>query len=145
MTVFICLSSMAATQTFGSGADMKHVTPISKILTSPDQFLDKSVTVKGTIIGVCKKRGCWVKLASDQQFQTLRIKVRDGDMVFPFNSKGKTAYATGQLTAIELDKNRTIAYLENLAKEAREPFDASSVKEGMTIYQLTPIGVTIVD
>ncbi len=128
---------------FGSGADMDKLIAISTVLSSPENYLDKSITVKGAIVSVCSKRGCWMKLASDRKFQTLRIKVNDGDMVFPLTAKGKTAFATGQLHAIELDREKATDYLSHLAQEANENFDPSTVKSGMTIYQLVPQGVTI--
>lgn len=128
---------------FGDGANMEKLVAISAVLASPDQYIDKEITVAGTIVSVCSKRGCWMKLASDKKFQTLRIKVRDGDMVFPFNSKGQTAYATGKLKPIELTKEKAIAYLSHLAEEAKETFDPASVTGPMTIYQLSPTGVTI--
>jgi hypothetical protein len=39
------------------------------------------------IVGVCSHRGCWVDIASDAKFDKLRIKDRDGDMVFPLLAK----------------------------------------------------------
>jgi len=66
-------------------------------------------------------------------------------MVFPLSSKGKIAFATGQLTGMELSKEKAINYLQHMADEAKEEFDPSSVKSGLTIYQLVPIGVTIVE
>ena len=133
-------------QTFGSGADMSKLRPISTILTSPEKYITEDVTVKGAIVSVCEKSGCWMKLASDKKFQTLRIKVRDGDMVFPIAAKGKTAFATGKLVANKMNKEKAIAYLDHMAKEANEDFDPGSVNdEGMTIYQLTPTGVTITE
>ncbi len=147
--IFIFLISISASAnegiTFGSGANMEKLVPISTILASPQQYLDKEITVKGAIIAVCEKRGCWVKLASDKKFQTLRIKVRDGDMVFPLNSKGKTAFATGKLTGIPLSKDKAIAYLQHMADESKETFDPASITTGITIYQLVPKGVTIAD
>ncbi len=122
---------------------MDKLVPISTVLASPNNYLEKEITVAGTIVSVCSKRGCWMKLASDKKFQTMRIKVRDGDMVFPFNAKGQTAYATGILKPIELTKEKAIAYLSHLAQEAKEKFDPESVTGGMTIYQLSPNGVTI--
>ncbi|MCW8879589.1 MAG: DUF4920 domain-containing protein [Kangiellaceae bacterium] len=130
-------------RSFGEGAKMDKLIAISKVLASPQKYLGKEITVVGTIVSVCSKRGCWMKLASDKKFQTLRIKVRDGDMVFPFNAKGQTAYATGQLKPIELTKEKAIAYLAHLAEEAKEEFDPTSVTGAMTIYQLSPTGVTI--
>lgn len=86
-----------------------------------------------------------MKLASDKKFQTLRIKVKDGDMVFPLTAKGKTAFATGQLSAKTLPKEKAIAYLQHMADEAKEDFDPASVTGPLTIYQLVPQGVTIAE
>lgn len=143
LTLCLAFSASAKKLEFGHGADMSKLQAISTILTTPENYLDQDVTVKGTITAVCQKRGCWMKLASDKRFQTLRIKVRDGDMVFPLSAKGATAYATGKLQAKPMSKEQTIAYLKHMAKEAKESFDPSSVKEGMTMYQLVPTGVTI--
>lgn len=141
--VLSCTSFALENKSFGSGADMQKLVAISTLLDSPKQYLDKDVTVAGTIVSVCSKRGCWMKLASDIKFQTLRIKVKDGDMVFPFNARGEKAYATGKLSPIKLTKEKAIQYLAHLAKEAKEEFDPSSVTGDMTIYQLVPTGVTI--
>ena len=142
---FSLLISTANAQDFGTGANMDKLVAISTLLDKPENYLDKVVTVEGAIISVCKKRGCWMKLASDKKYQTLRIKVKDGDMVFPFNAKGKTAYATGKLVGKKLSKDKAIAYLSHLAEEANEEFDKESVTSGMTVYQLSPTGVTIAD
>ncbi|GHG05355.1 DUF4920 domain-containing protein [Thalassotalea marina] len=134
-----------ADSVFGSGADKSKLTAISTILSTPENYLDQSVTVQGTIVKVCKKRGCWMELASDKQYKTLRIKVRDGDMVFPMTTMGKTAYATGPLTAIPLDLEQTKRYLAYQAEEQNETFDENSVTQAITVYQLNPVGVTIAD
>ena len=47
--------------------------------------------IEGLVVEVCKARGCWMQLASDKEFQTMKIKVKDGVMVFPMSAKGKTA------------------------------------------------------
>jgi hypothetical protein len=149
---FILLSALCAVintavaeQKFGNGANMKQLTEISKILASPNEFLESSITIEGTIVKVCKKRGCWMELASDKKFQTLRIKVRDGDMVFPMTALGKTAYATGQLQALPLDLAQSKRYLAYTAQEQQEEFDVNSVTEAITVYQISPTGVTIND
>ena len=137
--------SASENQHFGTGADMKELVLISTILETPQNYLNKELTIKGAIVAVCEKRGCWMKIASDKKFQTLRIKVRDGDMVFPLSSKGKIAYATGQLSEISLPKDEAIAYLKHMADEAKEDFDPASVTPALTIYQLVPTGVTIIE
>ncbi|BDM65717.1 hypothetical protein NFHSH190041_31690 [Shewanella sp. NFH-SH190041] len=144
-TLCVSGSVLAAPLQFGTGADDSKLTPISQVLADPIPFLTQPVTVKGTIVGVCEKRGCWVKLASDKRFQQLRIKVKDGDMVFPLSTKGRDALATGTLQPLEYDLDTTRRILANNAQQQGETFDPASVTTAMTVYQLVPTGVTILD
>lgn len=141
----IAVSVNAKELTFGEPVNAKETMKISKLLASPQDYLDKKVTVAGTIVGVCQKRGCWMNLASDARFEKLRIKVRDGDMVFPMSAKGRQALATGYLKEIKLSLEQTQRYKAALAKRAGENFDLASVTSGMSIYQVSPIGVKILD
>jgi hypothetical protein len=149
LVLFIMLSvnswAEAKELTFGEAVDVKDTMKISTLLASPSQYVDKQVTVAGTIVGVCKKRGCWMSLASDAKFEKLRIKVRDGDMVFPMSAKGRDALATGVVKEIKLDVEQTRNYKAFLAKRLGEKFDVASITSGMSLYQLSPIGVTILD
>lgn len=138
-------SNAYADKKFGTGADMSKLTPISTVLTEAKQYYQSPVTVKGMIVKVCKKRGCWMELASDTAYQSLTIKVPDGQMVFPMSSMGKTAYATGNLKPLTLSMEKSIAHLKKQAERNNQPFDASKVTEVVTLHRLTPIGVTIVD
>lgn len=131
--------------TFGDSVNPEAKIAISTLLATPNEYLGKTVTVSGTIIGVCEKRGCWMKLASDAKFENLRIKVKDGDMVFPMTAQGREAIATGKFTEIKLDLEHTRQYKEYLAKQNGEQFDPKSVTEGMSIYQVVPVGVVILD
>ena len=135
----------ASTLHFGDNVDADNIIPISTLLAKPEQYLDKEVTIEGTIVGVCAKRGCWVDIASDARFQKLRLKVRDGDMVFPMHAKGRKAIATGKMYAIHLSKDQTQKYLASLAKRNGEEFDPASVTQGMAIYQVEPTGVDVLE
>jgi hypothetical protein len=147
ISLLICMPTLFAANAkdleFGRGVDMSKVESISTILAKPEAFVDQQVTVNGTITAVCKNRGCWMELTSDKRFGKLRIKVKDGDMVFPVSTKGRKAYATGKLTEKTLNKQQTINHLRHMAQDANQPFDEASVTQGMVIYQLTPTGVTI--
>lgn len=131
--------------TFGDKVDVNKTMKISTLLASPSDYLNKKITVAGTIVGVCEKRGCWMNIASDAKFEKLRIKVRDGDMVFPMSAKGREAIAAGYLKEIKLDVKQTKRYKASLAKRLGEEFDDTSVTAGMSIYQVSPTGVTILD
>jgi len=149
MVLFIMLSITSWVEakelTFGEAVDVKDTIKISTLLASPSDYVDKQVTVAGTIVGVCQKRGCWMNLASDAKFEKLRIKVRDGDMVFPMSAKGRQALATGVVKEIKLDVEQTRRYKTSLAKRLGEEIDAKAITSGMSLYQISPTGVAILD
>lgn len=145
LTLSIFISAQAKEVNFGAPVDESILVDISTILSSPKVYLDKTVTVSGMIVGVCNKRGCWMDLASDTKFEKLRIKVRDGDMVFPLTAKGRQALAMGTLKAIQLNLEQTRHYKESLAKRMGENFESAAITEPMAIYQISPVGVKILD
>jgi len=96
---------------YGKELTLKETTKVSKIMAEPDAYHDKRVVVEGTIVDVCKKRGCWIKIASDREHETIMFKVADGVMVFPLESKGKFVRAEGvvfrrHLTKEEIEEHK---------------------------------------
>ena len=128
---------------FGEELKLDKSSKISVMLETPEKFLKKTVRIEGMVTGVCKMRGCWMDIASDKEFQKLKIKVKDGDMVFPLTAKGKYAVAEGTLYKISLTKKQVIEMKKHQAKEHGTKFDPDSVKSGMTFYQFKPVGVVI--
>ncbi|MBB1269698.1 DUF4920 domain-containing protein [Shewanella sp. SR44-3] len=135
--------AQAATDKFGEAVDLKKLIPVAELMASPSEHLQQAVTIEGTVVSVCTKRGCWMEIAAQESSERLRVKVRDGDMVFPISARGKHAYATGMLTEIVLSPEQSRSYLENQAKKNQQVFDASAAIEAVTLYQLQPIGVEI--
>ncbi len=135
--------TLAATQRFGSAVDLKALTPVSRIVAAPDQYLEKQLTVQGRIHSVCSNKGCWMQLESDQANQQFKIKVRDGDMVFPVSARGKTAFATGKLHKMELDLESSREHLADIAQRQQKSFDPASVTQPLVLLQLVPTGVEI--
>jgi hypothetical protein len=116
---------------------------ISELLANPDPYLGEVVRVEGLVTGVCEKRGCWMSLAGDEEFQEIRIKVDDGVIVFPMEAKGRRAVAEGVFTKIEMTMEQTIAYREHHAQEHGEEFDPSTVTEPLTFFQIRGTGAVI--
>ena len=116
---------------------------ISTLLENPDQYLGKKVIVKGMITDVCKKRGCWMKIASDEEFQDITIKVKDGEIVFPLEAKGKIAVAEGVFEAIDLSQEQAIKYYQNKAEEQGKEFDPKTITGPQKIYRIKGSGAQI--
>jgi hypothetical protein len=110
---------------YGAGVGQARVVKVSELMASPDAYLGKTVKVEGLITAVCPKRGCWMELASDKEFQTVKIKVDDGVMVFPLDAKGKVATAEGVFTRIDV------------------PADPKSGKGPEVVYRIQGTGAVI--
>lgn len=144
LTTALALTAFTASAiTFGGVVDKTKLVEVADILAKPQSYLQQQVTVKGTVEAVCQKKGCWMQFAADANQPTFRIKVKDGDMVFPVSAKGKTAYASGKLDPIEMDLESTREYLAHKAQEQGQAFDPASVTEAITLYQLVPVAVEI--
>ncbi|UXR63957.1 DUF4920 domain-containing protein [Bdellovibrio bacteriovorus] len=143
--VLVTVFSMSAfaDKNFGAGAKFADAVPMSKIMKNPESYVGKEVTVSGVIVDVCEKRGCWMQLTSDYQNEKVRIKVNDGEIVFPLESRGKKAAAKGEFKKINLSLEQTKNYLQHIAEENKKPFDPASVKEAMVVYQVQATGAVI--
>lgn len=142
VTVFT-ISAHAAEKKFGVGAKFSDAVPMSTIMKTPEAYVGKEVTVSGTILDVCAKRGCWMQLTTDVKNEKVRVKVNDGEIVFPLEARGKKAAAKGEFKKMNLTLEQTKAHLEHIAEENKKKFDPASVKEPMVVYQVQATGAVI--
>jgi len=145
IVIVLAVSSVLAgsPKKYGKEITLKEPTRISDIMANPEKYNGKRVLVEGAVVDVCKKRGCWIKLASDKEFESIRFKVEDGVIVFPMEAKGKTATAEGVLSAKTYSKEELIAQGKELAKEQGTTFDPSTVKGPKTVIQIKGEGAVI--
>ena len=144
--IFFLTSSLFAQSdetNYGSELTLKEKTKISVILENPEEYLDKVVLVEGEVLDVCPKMGCWMELKADTKDRKIKVKVKDGDIVFPMEAIGKNALVEGKVYKIELSQEDAVDYMEHLAEEKGEDFDPSMVTGPMTIYQIKGIGAQI--
>jgi Domain of unknown function (DUF4920) len=133
-------------RTYGAGVSLAETTSIAKILADPDAWVGKKVRVEGKVVDVCPMKGCWMELEEGTGPAKLRVKVDDGVIVFPVTARGKLAVAEGTVEAIPMTRERYVAWLEHLAEERGEKFDASRVGEGpFRIFQIRGSGARIAE
>jgi hypothetical protein len=128
---------------YGKEIILKEKTNISDILSNPEDYLDKTVLVEGEVLDVCPKMGCWMEIKSDVEGEKIKVKVKDGEMVFPEEAKGKDALVEGKVYKIDLTVEEAVEYYEHQAEEKGEEFDPSTVTEAVTIYQIKGLGAEI--
>lgn len=133
----------AEVDTYGKGLSDIEIVPISELYAHPDDYVGKTVKVEGTVTAVCAKRGCWMELAGDEDFQSMRIKVQDGVIVFPMEAIGHVATAEGVFTKIELTLEQTKAMEKHRCEEAGEEYDESQVCTPASLYQIAGVGAEI--
>jgi hypothetical protein len=141
----IAVASEMGGDTYGEIRASGETMAISKLLDHPADYVGKKVRVSGRVVDVCAKRGCWIELGSDREFESLIFKVEDGVMSFPMETKGKWAVAEGVFTEIQLDMDQTRRYVEYQCKERGESFDAAKVTEPKVLYRLQGSGALILD
>lgn len=128
---------------YGAGLTLTEKTSISTILADPEAYLDKTVLVEGEVLDVCPHMGCWMDIKSDNGEGMIKVKVKDGEIVFPVEAKGKTALVEGTVYKIELTQEKAIEYFQHIAEEKGEEFDTSTITGPMTIYQIKGLGAVI--
>ena len=127
----------------GSEITLTEKTKISDILAEPEAYLDKTVLVEGEVLDVCPMMGCWIELKSDADDERIKVKVKDGEIVFPMEAIGSTAMVEGKVYKIELTQEKAIEHFQHVAEEKGEDFDPSTITGPMTIYQIKGLGAEI--
>lgn len=143
LLILLSMISFAQTEKLGKEITVQEKTKISAITSNPEEYLGKTVLVEGEVLEVCPAAGCWMELKSDDGKGKIKIKVRDGDIVFPMSAKGKKATVEGTVYKIELSKEEAIEYYKHLAEESGKDFDPSTVTGPVTIYQIKGLGAEI--
>ena len=150
--IFLIVTSLIVALSFAYGDDkekfgeeitLEKKTKVSEILSDPESYLDKTVLVEGEILDVCPMAGCWIELSSDIEDEKIKVKVKDGEIVFPMEAKGSTALVQGKVYKIELTEEEVINYYGHLAEEKNEEFDPATVTGPTTIYQIKGLGAAI--
>lgn len=138
------LLCLAGEVKLGKPLELKSPMTVAEVNAKAAELTGKPVQVKGKVTEVCQMMGCWMQLV-DGEGNAIRIKVNDGDIVFPKDAPGKTAIAEGKLAKLELTREQAVNYARHEAEEQGRKFDPAKVKGPMTIYQIRGTGAVILE
>ena len=141
----LCAFSALAETKLGKPLTLKEPVPVTTVAASPENWVGKTVQVKGQVSEVCQMMGCWMNLVDPATGKMIRIKVKDGEIVFPKDAVGKMAIAEGTVSKNELTKDQVIAQMKHEAEANKKKFDPASVKSGKTVYQIQGTGAIVLD
>jgi hypothetical protein len=143
LALSLALLAFANTAELGKSLSLPRPVPIGAILVDPAAFVGKTVQVEGKITEVCQMAGCWMALVDPASAAVIRVKVNDGEIVFPKDSIGRTAIAEGKLMKLELTREQAVARARHEAEEQGRQFDPKSVRGTAVIYQIQGTGAVI--
>jgi hypothetical protein len=132
---------------YGAGVDLEEATTATALLADPEAWKGKTVRVEGEVREVCPMAGCWVTLIPEGGAgEDLRVKVEDGEIVFPLSARGHRATAQGTVEVLEMTREQYVAYQEHLSAEVGETFDPATIGDGpYRRVQVKAVGAEVCD
>ena len=88
---------------FGSYGALKKeskVITFQELFELPQNYIGKEVALKGMITEVCPMRGCWINVKDEASDLQLRVKVTDGEIVFPLSGVGNKVFVEGEFSKL---------------------------------------------
>jgi hypothetical protein len=129
----------------GKPFTLRKAVSVETVLEKPDRFVGKTVQVKGQVTEVCMMMGCWMSLKDPDTNRMIRVKVNDGEIVFPKESVGKQAIAEGKLAKLELSREQAVARAKHEAEEQGRAFDPTKVTGPLVVYQIQGTGARLLE
>ena len=112
---------------YGNMSKTQKVYGVDKLIDNKNDYMNSIVKVEGVIDEVCPMRGCWLQVVGESDYNKIRIKVKDGDIVFPLSSKGRKVVAEGQFSVLTLNEKQAKNWKKHLAAEKGIKIDTASI------------------
>ncbi len=113
---------------FGARLRREEPVPLAKVLSDPQSYRDKALTVTGQVRRACTRRGCWMELAEsmDPSKPGCRVTFKDYGFFVPTDSSGAKATAQGVVTVSTVQASHVRHLEEEGATFAKKDPDGSA-------------------
>lgn len=130
---------------YGKELTLTEATKVADILASPEKYQGKLVQIEGTVVDVCAKMGCWIKISAGEGVEPITVKVDDGVIVFPLEARGKKARAEGIVSVTTMTEEQRVAQAKHEAEEndRLDSFDPSKFTGPATVVRIMGEGAVI--
>ena len=102
---------------YGQVIDLQESKSLSELIDNSKKYLNTDVLISGVIVDVCPMRGCWINVKGANSDLDIRVKVTDGEIVFPLSSKGSQVDAQGIFSKLEFSEAQARQWKIHLAEE----------------------------
>jgi len=114
------------------------VKSLEEKMASTDKFTGK---VQGTVVGVCEKKGCWMKLRQENG-EGIMIRFKDYAFFMPKNIVGKEVVLDG----VAEKTTTSVEMLQHYAEDAgKSKEDIAKIKEPKTEVEFTAAAVLVLN
>jgi Domain of unknown function (DUF4920) len=134
-------AAASANQTFGAPITAKGAMSYEQLLKKMEASEKMNAKVTGKISAVCKAKGCWMTMISDQPGQPdMRVTFKDYAFFMPKDIVGKTVVIDGVAAVEEI----SVADQRHYAEDAgQKPEEIAKITEPKREYTFEAAGVII--
>lgn len=125
---------------FGAKVNAKGATDIAELPAMLESKEKADVKVKATVLDVCPKKGCWLKLAINDSTIAF-VKMQDYAFFLPTAVKGKTVVVDGEA----FKKVTSVGELKHYAMDAKKSREEiAAITKPQEEINLTAKGIVVV-
>ena len=136
-----------SSENFGIEISKDIISPMTELFNNADSYLDKNVVIQGKIVDVCPMKGCWIEVKDFDSEKSIRVKVKDGEIVFPENSKNKEVLVEGIFSKLDFTEEQAIQWKIHLAEEKGIELTSEDIEldaSDLIEYRIKGLGVQII-
>jgi hypothetical protein len=99
---------------FGAPIEARQSLALADVLSKPDDYAARTITVEAKVRRNCTRRGCWMELSSglDPSLPGCRVTFKDYGFFVPLDSAGSTAKVEGTVEVTRVGPDE-VAHLES--------------------------------
>jgi hypothetical protein len=125
--------------TYGSAVKAKYAISVEDLSTRLDSKDEFSGKIKGKVLSVCQKKGCWMKLANTKG-EEIMIKFEDYGFFVPADIDGKEIVLNG----VGKKSVTSVSKLQHYAKDAgKSAEEIAKITESKSEIVFTASGVLV--
>ena len=131
---------------YGKSLSDGIIKDVRQLLENPKRYLNEEILAKGIVKEVCPMRGCWMQISDDSIFGNIRVKVTDGEIIFPKSAKNHNVTVGGTFVRLDLSKEQAVNWKVHLEAEKGielNPNDIILKKEDYFEYRINCTGAVI--
>ncbi|MGE3174064.1 MAG: DUF4920 domain-containing protein [Planctomycetota bacterium] len=121
---------------FGAGVDSADAVPVERVLAAPQDFVGKSLRLRGPVQSVCQTKGCWMRIGGDPN---VFVKFKDYGFFVPLDAEGRDAILEGELAI----KEQSVAERRHYLEDAGKYDEAAKVTEPLRTVTFMATGVAL--